>query len=72
MQLRTYAVTVMDHWTPMRYFWTLSRARKWQESFVGGNAYLYRWHPNLNKWVEAYPDPLSKFGQQYYHHNSTS
>ncbi len=42
MQLRRYAVTVIDNWTPMRLFWTRDRAELfWLEH--KGYAHLYRW-----------------------------
>lgn len=49
MKLRRYCVTVMDNWTPMREFWTLTGALTWRASFVGG-AYLYKWQNG--RWCE--------------------
>lgn len=41
-RLRPYCVTVMDNWTPMRMFWTLKGAQKFQDRHRG-YAFCYRW-----------------------------
>ncbi len=48
MQLKRYCVTVMDHVTPTRTFWTQKGAERWHDSFVSG-ANLFRW--NGDRWV---------------------
>lgn len=58
MQLRKYCVTVMDNWTPLRYFWTLENATRWRDS-IGDGAHLYKWHPNISKWLECSRSPFS-------------
>lgn len=42
MRLRRYCVTVMDNWTPTRFFWTRNRAMRWHAKFIAG-AHLYEW-----------------------------
>lgn len=55
---RHYAVTVMDHWTPMRFFWTLDAARRWRDTFNlngpdRGPAHLYKWTAERGCWQET-------------------
>jgi hypothetical protein len=42
MRLRCYCVTVMDNWTPLRYFWTLRSAEKFWKKHLQC-ATLYWW-----------------------------
>jgi hypothetical protein len=42
MKLKRYCVTVMDHWTPMRDFWTLEGAKKFYR--------MHRASANVFKW----------------------
>jgi len=42
MTLRKYAVTVMDNWTPMRFFFTLRSAEKFYDRNADC-AHLFRW-----------------------------
>jgi hypothetical protein len=42
MRLKRYSVTVMDNWTPTRFFWTEAGARKWFNGFMAA-AHLFRW-----------------------------
>lgn len=42
MRLRRYSVTVMDRWTPTRFFWTRAGAVRWFKSHLAG-AHLWRW-----------------------------
>lgn len=62
MRLRKYCVTVMDNWTPLRYFWTLKRAMKWRDSHYGAG-HLFQWHPGIG-WLECYPEALFPNGEQ--------
>lgn len=48
---RKYAVTVMDHWTPMRLFWTLRGAKKWRATILSGS-HLYHWSDMADRWME--------------------
>jgi hypothetical protein len=57
VQLRQYCVTVMDHWTPMRYFWTLKRAKAFREKHIGC-AYLFKWVDGRFQQMERYEDRL--------------
>ncbi len=57
IRLRRYCVTVMDNWTPLRYFWTLDRATKWRDS-IGSYAHLYKWQPNIGIWLECSRSPF--------------
>jgi hypothetical protein len=50
MKLRRYCVTVMDHWTPTRLFWTLYGALKYRCRF-GAEAHLFQWRDD-DGWVE--------------------
>ena len=43
MQLRHYAVTVMDNWTPMRTFWTLRGADRFYWKHRPGS-HLFKWN----------------------------
>jgi len=56
MKLRRYCVTVMDNWTPMRWFWRRNAALRWRDS-IGAHAHAYRWHPNIKKWIEMSRGP---------------
>lgn len=49
MVLRRYAVTVMDCWTPTRFFWTRRGARRWFCKF-GDEAHLFAW--GGTSWIE--------------------
>lgn len=51
MKFRCYCVTVMDHWTPMRRFWTLERARRFKEQQHGAG-HLFIWDRLHTRWVE--------------------
>jgi hypothetical protein len=52
MRLRKYSVTVMDNWTPTRFFWTEAGARRWFNSFVAG-AHLFKWRGSWGGFWEA-------------------
>ena len=41
MKFRRYAVTVMDNWTPVRFFWTFKGARRFRNKRHG--AHLFAW-----------------------------
>lgn len=43
MRLRRYCVTVMDNWTPLRFFWTFGAAVRFQARFPSGS-YLFVWN----------------------------
>lgn len=49
--LKSYCVTVMDNWTPLRLFWTRDGAIRWRDG-IGDHAHAYRWQPKLSVWVE--------------------
>jgi hypothetical protein len=54
---RQYCVTVMDNWTPLRYFWTLEGARKWRDTRnlngpTKGPAHLFEWCASRDHWQE--------------------
>jgi hypothetical protein len=51
MKLRRYAVTISDNWTPMRTFWTLKAARRFQAK-QRGYARLFVWLDG--QWWPAY------------------
>lgn len=57
MKLRRYAVTVMDHWTPMREFWTFEGAKKFYKDH-SSCAYLYQWLDGV--WREVLAPPRRK------------
>ena len=49
MRLRRYAVTVMDHWTPMRYFWTERGAFDFYMRFPF-YSHMYKWENSA--WIK--------------------
>jgi hypothetical protein len=53
MRLRRYCVTVMDNWTPMRFFWTKYGAALFKAKFCKNCdcAHLYAWREN--QWQEV-------------------
>lgn len=42
MKLKQYCVTVMDHWTPMREFWTYTGALAFRNEHLA-YAHLHQW-----------------------------
>jgi hypothetical protein len=54
MKLKQYCVTVMDHWTPMREFWTYKGALSFRNEHVA-SAYLYQWFNR--RWIEVLRPP---------------
>jgi hypothetical protein len=52
MRFRHYAVTVMDNWTPMRFFWTLRGARRFYLKHNNGYAHLFEWAGPTFGWQE--------------------
>lgn len=50
MQLRKYAVTVMDNWTPMRLFWTLDGAIKFANKTGRDYSHIFVWRKT--RWID--------------------
>jgi len=53
MKLRRYCVTVMDNWTPMREFFTLNGALKFQDRHE--SATTFKWQGD--RWVKIFGAP---------------
>lgn len=54
IKLKRYCVTVMDHWTPTREFFTYAAAKRWQDKHnitSAKPAHLWVWTPK--QWVEV-------------------
>jgi len=51
MKLRRYCVTVMDHWTPMREFWTFGGALAFAARHLGAS-HLHVWNSATKTWEE--------------------
>lgn len=50
MRFRRYCVTVMDHWTPMRDFWTLEGAKRFYR-LHRHSANVFRWEDGVWCWI---------------------
>lgn len=50
MRLKRYCVTVMDHWTPMREFWTLEGAKRFYR-LHRGCANVFKWDGEQWSWM---------------------
>lgn len=51
MKLRRYCVTVMDHWTPTKSFWTFGGALRFAAAHLSA-AHLFVWQRPSKSWME--------------------
>jgi hypothetical protein len=56
MRFKHYCVTVMDNWTPLRFFWTFGGAIKFRNDHIGC-AHLHHW--TSGQWVEVIGPPIT-------------
>lgn len=55
MTFKCYCVTVMDHWTPTRTFWTYKGALAFRNEHLA-SAYLHQWFNG--GWVQIKGPPI--------------
>lgn len=51
VKLKRYCVTVLDHWTPTKTFWTLDGAKKHYRKHRLSRANVFQWEDGCWRWM---------------------